>query len=160
MEAFRAARSPASGARAWRPLLARAETRSDEAVETVAAAACERLEMEPKGRDRKAIEREFEESAKRDGRRARTEVLDLGLELAALSFRDLVCMAERRPAAVLASDRASALAERARSRDPRRLREAVERCEEMRQAFELNVSEELALRALRLRLAALAGARG
>ena len=35
-------------------------------------AASERLELEPKGRERKAIEKEFEESAKRDGRRART----------------------------------------------------------------------------------------
>ena len=60
---------------------------------------------------------------------------------------------------VLAADRAPALAEQARSRDPRRLREAAERCEEVRQSLELNVTEDLALSALGFRLGALAGAR-
>ena len=123
-------------------------------------AGVERLEMEPKGRERKAIERELEEAAKRDGRRARTEVLDLALTLTGLAFRDLVCLAEEAPEAVLASDRAVSLAERARGRDPRRLREAAERCEDVRQALELNVSEDLALSALGLRLAALTGSPG
>ncbi len=78
--------------------------------------------------------------------------------LASLVFRDLVCVAEdaagggprHRP-------RPPSLTDRARSRDPRRLREAAERCEEVRQALELNVSEDLALSALGFRLAALAG---
>ena len=61
---------------------------------------------------------------------------------------------------MLASDRAPALAERARARDPRRLREAAERCEEVRQSLELNVTEDLALTALGLRLAALVGSPG
>ena len=120
--------------------------------------ALERLENEPKGRDRKAMEREFEEAAKRDGRRARTEVLDLGFELAAVAFRDLLCIAEGADGAVLASDRAPALADAAHGRDPRKLREAVERCEDARQALELNVTEELALTALTLRLERLVGA--
>ena len=85
-------------------------------------------------------------------------MLDLALTLTALAFRDLVCLAEGADDAVLASDRAPTLAERARGRDPRRLREAAERCEDARQALELNVSEDLALSALGLRLAALAGA--
>jgi DNA polymerase III subunit delta' len=146
------------GEEPWRPLLARADDRSGEAVEEVARVASERLENEPKGRDRKALEREFEEAAKRDGRRARTEVLELGLELMALSFRDLLCLAEGAGGAVLGSDRAGALAEAARGRDPRRLREAIERCEDARQALELNVTEELALTALTLRLERLVGA--
>jgi DNA polymerase III subunit delta' len=148
----------AGGEEPWRPLLARADARCDSAQEAVARAALERLENEPKGRDRKAMEREFEETAKRDGRRARTEVLELGLELMALSFRDLLCLAEEAPGAVLASDRASELAAAARGRDPRRLREAIERCEDARQALELNVTEELALTALTLRLERLVGA--
>ena len=57
-------------------------------------------------------------------------------------------------------DRAPALAERARGRDPRRLREAAERCEETRQSLLVNVSEELALSALGFRLAGLVGAPG
>ena len=84
-------------------------------------------------------------------------MLDLALTLAALSFRDLVCLAEGADDAVLAADRAPALAERARSRDPRRLREAAERCEDVRQSLELNVTEDLALSALGFRLTALAG---
>jgi len=41
-----------------------------------------------------------------------------------------------------------------------RHREAAERCEDVRQALELNVSEDLALSALGLRLAALTGSPG
>jgi hypothetical protein len=148
----------AGGDEPWRPLLARADERCDAAQEAVARAAVQRLENEPKGRDRKAMEREFEEAAKRDGRRARTEVLELGLELMALSFRDLLCLAEGAPGAVLAADTVPGLAEAARGRDPRRLREAIERCEDARQALELNVTEELALTALTLRLERLVGA--
>ena len=58
----------------WRPLLARAEAQGLAAEEAVAVEAKRRLELEPKGRERKAIEKEFEESAKRDARRARTRV--------------------------------------------------------------------------------------
>jgi hypothetical protein len=58
---------------------------------------------------------------------------------------------------VLARDRAPALAAAARGRDARKLREAVERCEDARQSLELNVSEELALTALTLRLERLVG---
>jgi DNA polymerase-3 subunit delta' len=150
-------REGAGSAEPWRGLLTRADARCEEAQEAIAATAAARLENEPKGRDRKAIEKEFEEAAKRDGRRARTEVLDLGLELAALSFRDLVCIAEGATGAVLASDRAPELVRAAPGRDPRRLREAVERCEAARQSLELNVSEELALTALTLRLERLVG---
>ena len=150
-------RRQAGGPEPWRALLDRADARSEEAQAAVAATAAARLEYEPKGRDRKAIEREFEETAKRDGRRARTEVLDLGLELAALAFRDLVCAAEGATGAVLASDRAAAFENAASGRDPRRLRDAVERCEDTRQSLELNVSEELALTALTLRLERIVG---
>jgi DNA polymerase-3 subunit delta' len=145
------------GPEPWRPLLERAEGRRAEAEERAAVERERRLELEPKGRERRAIERELEEVAKRDGRRARTEVLDLGLTLTGLAFRDLVCLAEDAPDAVLATDRAGALAEHARGRDPRRLRDAAERCEDVRQALELNVTEELALSALGFRLASLAG---
>jgi DNA polymerase III subunit delta' len=148
-----------AGAEPWRPLLARAEAQGVAAEEAVAAEAKRRLELEPKGRERKTIEKEFEEAARRDARRARRESLELSLTLAALTFRDLICIAEEALEAVMASDRAPALAEQARSRDPRQLREAAERCEDVRQALELNVTEDLALSALGFRLAALAGAR-
>ncbi len=144
----------------WRAILDRAEARRLAAEEALAVAAVERVELEPKGRERRAIERELEDAAKRDGRRARTESLELSLTLTGLAFRDLICLAEDADEAVLAVDRASVLAERARSRDPRRLREAAERCEDVRQSLELNVSEDLALSALGFRLAALAGSGG
>jgi DNA polymerase III subunit delta' len=160
VEAFAAAALSGEPGETWKPLLERAEQRRAAAEEAVAAEAVARLELEPKGRERRAIERELEEAAKRDGRRARTEVLDLALTLTGLGFRDLVCLASDTPDAVLATDRAEAMAERARGRDPRRLRDAAERCEDVRQALELNVSEDLALSALGLRLAALTGSPG
>jgi DNA polymerase-3 subunit delta' len=146
-----------SGEESWRGLLERAERRREQAEEASAVERERRLELEPKGRERKALERELEEAARRDARRARTEVLDLGLELAALSFRDLVAVAEDAGDAVLGADRVPALAERARGRDPRRLRECAERCEETRLSLQLNPTEDLALSALGFRLAALVG---
>jgi len=142
----------------WRGLLERAEERREAAEERIAAEASERLASEPKGRERSAIEKHFEDAAKREGRRARTEVLDLGLTLAALRLRDLLCLAEGAAGAALDGAGAGALAEAAEGRDPRRLRAAVERCEDARMSLELNVSEDLALEALGFRLARLVGA--
>jgi DNA polymerase-3 subunit delta' len=136
----------------WRGLLDRAEERRAAVEEASTEETTRRLELEPKGRERKALERELEEAAKRDGRRARTEVLDLGLELAALGFRDLACVAEDATAAVLGVDRIAVLGAAAEDRGARRLRDAVERCDETRQSLELNVTEELALSALTFRL--------
>ncbi|CAA9485906.1 MAG: DNA polymerase III delta prime subunit [uncultured Solirubrobacterales bacterium] len=148
----------AQSAEPWRGLLERAEARRGQAEQAVEAAAARRLESEPKGRERRAIEREFEEAAKRDGRRARTEVLDLGLTLAALVLRDLGCLAAGAEGAVLAVDRLERLASVAGETDERVFRAAVERCEETRASLELNVTEELALAALGFRLEGLVGA--
>ena len=105
-----------------------------------------------------ALEKAFDEAARRDGRRAHTEVLDLGLTLAALSFRDLVCLGEGAPEAALDLGRAEALASAAPGREPRRLLAAAQRCEDVRLSLELNVTEDLALEALGFRLARLVGA--
>ncbi|HEX8648159.1 MAG TPA: AAA family ATPase [Thermoleophilaceae bacterium] len=148
------------GGEPWQALLTRAEARGREAAAEVAEVARVRLEDEPKGRDRNAMEKEFEEEGKRAARRARTEVLDLGLELAAVAFRDLVCVAEKAEGVVLGVDRIEGLAPAARGRDARRLREAVERCEETRLSLSLNVTEELALSALSVRLRRLVGSAG
>jgi DNA polymerase-3 subunit delta' len=148
------------GGEPWAALLTRAEARGKEAAAAVEETKRVRLEDEPKGRERNAIEKEFDEEAKRAGRRARTEVLDLGLELAAVTFRDLVCVAEDAGGAVLGADRIEALAPAARGRDARRLREAVERCEDTRLSLSLNVTEELALSALTVRLRRLVGSGG
>jgi DNA polymerase III subunit delta' len=141
----------------WRGLLERAEERRAAAEASVDERKRERLEQEPRGRERNALEREFDETAKRDGRRARTEVLELGLELAAITFRDLVAVKSGADAAVLGTDRIGELASAAEGRDPVRLRQAAEACEETRSAFQLNVTEELALSALTFRLRELVG---
>jgi DNA polymerase-3 subunit delta' len=152
---------PPAAEEPWRGILVRAEARRAEVEAALERTGAERLETLPKGRDRKTVERELEETRTRDGRRARTSVLDLGLELAALAFRDLACLAEGVPEAVLGTDRAGEeAATLARSRDPQRLRAAVERCEATRQSLELNVTEELALAALLMRLERLVGAAG
>jgi DNA polymerase-3 subunit delta' len=141
----------------WTPLLARADERRAAVEEDAGRETERRLELEPRGRDRRALERELEDASKREGRRARTEVLDLGLELAAVSFRDLACVSEGADDAVLATDRIAELAPAAAGRDPRRLRDAVERCDETRQSLQVNVTEELALSALTFRLRRLVG---
>ena len=149
--------SEGADAEPWGGLLARAKEGKAGAEAEVARERDARLESEPKGRDRGALEKRFDEAARRNGRRAQTAVLDLGLALAALGFRDLVCLAEGAQEAVLDPERAAALVPAARSRDPRRLREAAERCEEARLALELNVNEDLALEALGYRLTSLVG---
>jgi DNA polymerase-3 subunit delta' len=144
----------------WRGLLARAEEAREEAEKQIEEKKAERLELEPKDRERRALEKEFDETAKRAGRRARTHVLELGLELATLTFRDLVCVAEGAREAVLATDRIDTLAGAAQARDARRLRQAAELCEDTRQSLQLNVQEDLALTSLSLRLRRLVGSPG
>ena len=159
VERFVAAALGGGGPEPWRPLLERAERARAAAEERAAEEREQRLELEPKGRERRALERDLEDAAKRDGRRARTGVLDLSLTLTELAFRDLICLAEGAPEAVLAVDSPPDLAGDATC-DAGRLREAAERCEQTRQSLELNVTEELALSALGFRLAALTGGPG
>jgi DNA polymerase-3 subunit delta' len=150
----RSAREP----EAWRGLLDRAEERRAAAEEQVAEEAKARLASEPKGRERGAIEKGFEDAAKRDGRRARTEILDLGLMLAALRYRDLLCIAEGVEEAALDLEGARALmGEGGRLPEARDLRLAGERCEQARLSLQLNVTEDLALEALGFRLGELVG---
>ncbi len=157
----RAALADADGAaEPWRGLLERAEAARRTAEDAIGVKRAARLELEPKDRERRTLEKEFDDTAKRDGRRARTHVLELGLELATITFRDLVCVAEGAPDSVLATDRIDGLAAAAQARDPRRLREAAELCEETRQSLQLNVQEDLALTALSLRLRRLVGSPG
>ena len=157
----RSALADADGpAEPWRGLLERAEKARKDAEDDIEERKKERLELEPKDRERRALEKEFEEMAKRSGRRERTRVLDLGLELATLTFRDLICVAEGAREAVLATDRIDSLAGAAQARDARRLREAAELCEDTRQSLQLNVQEDLALTSLSLRLRRLVGSPG
>jgi DNA polymerase-3 subunit delta' len=157
----RAALADSEGAaEPWRALLERAEERKKAAEAEVEGEKERRREFEPNDREKRALEKLFDEAATRAGRRARTQTLELALELAALSFRDLVCLAEGAADAVLATDRAESLAPAAQARDARRLRQAAELCEDTRQSLQLNVQEDLALTALTLRLRRLVGSPG
>jgi DNA polymerase III subunit delta' len=129
--------------------------------------AAEAAGEEAEGATRKALEDEAEvgvkrsakdiaDEAKRAGRRRRTEMLDLGLELVASWFRDLAAVAADADDVVFNRDRLDEL-QAAAGFDPSRPRRAVELVEDTRRRLDLNVSEELALEALGFRLAAVLG---
>jgi DNA polymerase-3 subunit delta' len=140
-----AATGPAGGA-PWGALLEGAESAGSEAE----SEARERLEEAETGSRRPA--REIGEEARRVGRRRRTEVLDLGLELCAAWLRDLAAVASGAPEVVLNSDRGSELEREAGGLDPLAARRGVELVQDTRRRLDLNVSEELALEALFFRL--------
>jgi DNA polymerase-3 subunit delta' len=98
--------------------------------------------------------RDVNDEAKRVARRRRTEVLDLGLELCAAWFRDLAAVASGAPEVAYNHDRLTQLQSQARGLDPAAPRQAVELVQETRRRLDLNVSEELALEALAVRLGA------
>jgi DNA polymerase III subunit delta' len=131
----------------FKALLADAEAVGEEAE----SAAREALEAE-KEMGVKRSAREVTDEAKRTGRRQRTELLDLGLALAAAWYRDLAALAAGAPEVAYNRDRLAALEEGAAALDPGRARRAVELVEDTRRRLDLNVSEELALEALLFRL--------
>jgi DNA polymerase-3 subunit delta' len=138
----------------WRTLLEGAE-----AVGAEAGAAEERRLLEAAEqsgrRGRKAkLTREAVDQVKRTHRRARTDALDLCLALCGAWYRDLAAVAAGAPDLALNSDRAGELAADAQGLEPDQAAEALELVLDTRRRLRLNVSEELALDALWLRLAA------
>jgi len=134
---------------AWRQLLDAAESACEEAEAT----ARKTLEAEAEAGVKRSA-RDIADEAKRVGRRRRTELLDLGLELGAAWFRDLAAMAAGAEEVVLNRDHLGDLRARPAGGDPAPPRRAVELVEDTRRRLDLNVSEELALEALGFRLAA------
>jgi DNA polymerase-3 subunit delta' len=131
----------------WQALLsgaesagAEAEAQSREALDEQAAAGIKRSA------------REIADEAKRVGRRRRTELLDLGLALAATWFRDLAATAAGAAELAFNRDRLAELEAQASGLDARRARRAAELVQDTRRRLDLNVSEELALEALSFRL--------
>jgi len=112
------------------------------------------LELLP-GKERKRHEREGQDARRRSERRARTQTLELGLRLAELWLRDLLCICEGAPEAIHGLDRRAELAEDAEGESPARLREAIELVGATRLSLAVNVSEELALEALAFGIEAL-----
>jgi DNA polymerase-3 subunit delta' len=152
------ARAPLAGTsaetRPWAGLLAAVRSRGAALVTELEARAEAELEMTPR-RERKRLETEWTERIRRSRRRVQTSALDLGLQLVALWFSDLMALAWEAEELVRHSDRMAELREDAETEggsEPARLRAAVELVEETRQRFVLNVTEELALEALAYRL--------
>jgi DNA polymerase III subunit delta' len=138
------------GSAPWSALLSSAEAAGEEAE----AVAREALEAEKELGVRRSAKEAVDE-ARRAGRRRRTEVLDLGLELCAVWLRDLVAVCAGAEEIVFNRDRLDRLRRSAEGLDPARARQAVELVSESRRRLDLNVSEELALEALFFRLEAL-----
>jgi DNA polymerase-3 subunit delta' len=132
-------------------LLKQAKALADARAGEVEAKASEELEYLPK-KDHKRVEREYAERGKRMYRRAHTGVLDEGVQLAGLWLRDVMCVVEDAPELIHNVDRLDALREDADGRSAHRLRAAVALCDETRENWILNPSEELALEALSSRL--------
>jgi DNA polymerase III subunit delta' len=143
-----------AGERPWEALLDAAKLAGSEAGEAATERLREQAEMLP-SKERRKHEREGADIVRRGERRARTETLDLGLRLVEQWLRDAWCMAVGAPEVVLASDRLVELSSEAGSRDPEALLTGVELVRDTRLRLGLNVSEELALKALLYRLSEL-----
>jgi DNA polymerase III subunit delta' len=151
-EAF--ARAPIAGtvaSRPWEPLLKAARARGQAARDDVERALAEELAYLPK-KEHKRREREFGERAQRFERRARTAAIDQALQLVALWYRDLACVAAGVPELAHHSDRLAELEADAGDRDGAQLRDAVELVEDARSRLALNVDEQLTFEALAYRL--------
>ncbi len=104
-------------------------------------------------KERKRLEREAAEAAKRAERRARALALDGALRLAELWLRDIVCVQEGAPELVYALDRQPQLQADAERLDRKAARAGIGYVRETRSKLQINVAEELALEALAYRLA-------
>ena len=131
----------------WKRLLDGAAAAGEEAE----AATRDALEAEAEA-GMKRTARDIADEAKRAGRRRRTEILDLALELTGAWFRDLAALAAGAEGVVYNCDRLDVLRAQAAGLDPARARTAAELVADSRRRLDLNVSEELALEALFFRL--------
>ncbi len=131
----------------WIQLLETAEAAGEEAE----AAVREALEEEAKG-GLKRTARDIADESKRAGRRRRTEILDLGLELCAAWLRDLAAIAAGAEDVAFNRDRLDQLRSQAAGLGAAQARAGAEVVQETRRSLDLNVSEELALEALFFRL--------
>jgi DNA polymerase III subunit delta' len=142
------ARSP------WRAMLdAAEETGADIGAEEERRQLARAEEGGRRGRSGK-LTREAVDQVKRVERRARTQALDLGLALCCAWYRDMAAVASGADELLLNSDREKELAEDAAGLDPAQARAALEWVLDTRRRLRVNVSEELALEALWLRLSA------
>jgi DNA polymerase-3 subunit delta' len=152
--AARAARRDPAARAPWRELLEVAEQAGAEAGAEEERRLLEEAESGGRrGRSGK-LTREATDQVRRTERRARTQALDMALALCCAWYRDLAAVASGADQLVLNADRREQLAEDAEGLDPARARIALEWVLDTRRRLRLNVSEELALEALWLRLSA------
>ncbi len=137
--------------RPWLGLLELAREAGERAASTLAAGDAQQLELCARA-ERRRVEREQAERAKRAQRRAATGTLDRGLALVGLWYRDVAVLLDGAPELIHAVDRRAELEEDAAGREPVQLRRALELVEETRARMALNVNEELALEALAYRI--------
>jgi DNA polymerase-3 subunit delta' len=136
--------------RPWSGILAAVRSRGEATRAQLEARAREELELYPR-KEHKRIETEWGERIRRARRRVETAALDLALQVVALWYADLACLAWGARDLVRNADRLSAL-ESDSGVDAQRLRAAMEAVEDTRLRFQLNVSEELACESLAYRL--------
>ena len=141
--------------RPWADVLAAVRARGEAAESELKALAAAELELTAR-RDRKRVETEWTDRIRRSRRRVQTGALDLALQLVSLWYADLAFLGLDASELIRNRDRERELGEDA-GRDPGRLRAAIERVEETRERFQLNVSEDLACEALAYRLEQLLG---
>jgi DNA polymerase-3 subunit delta' len=141
--------------RPWTGLLAAVRARGEKIRAEIEERVAGDLELYARS-DRKRVQTEWTERARRARRRGETEALDLALALVSLWFADLLRLACNDEELIRHYDRRSQLIADA-GRDPNSLRAAVELVEDTRLRFKLNVSEDLACEALAYKLERLVG---
>jgi DNA polymerase-3 subunit delta' len=156
--AARSARSAEPAAEPWRALLALASEAGEQAGAAEERRLLEEAEASARRGRKEKLTREAIEQLRRTERRARTRALDLALALCCAWYRDLAAVAAGADDVVLNADRLAQLREDAEGLDPARARAAVEWVLDTRRRMLVNVSEELALEALWLRLRAVLAA--
>jgi DNA polymerase-3 subunit delta' len=139
--------------RPWIALLELARRAGEQAAGDLAARHAEELELAARS-ERRRLEREHGERAKRAQRRASAGALDRGLALVGLWYRDVAVLLAGAPELIHAVDRRAELEADARGSGPAEVRRALELVEDTRARTALNVTEELALEALAYRIAA------
>jgi len=143
-----------AGERPWLGLLEAAREAGAAAGARAQELVREEAQLLP-SRERKKYEREGAEAQRRGERRVRTRTLDVGLRLAELWLRDVLCVREGAGELVYAVDRRAQLSADADGREVAALRRGMELVADTRLSLAANVSEELALEALVYRLRAL-----
>ncbi len=141
----------------WKKLLEASRSAGTAAGEQAERRVEDELELIP-AKERKRHQREGTEARRRVERRARTETLELGLRLAELWLRDLLCLQLGSPELIHATDRREQLEEDSGRVPLDALPRAIELTGATRLSLAVNVSEELALEALAYELADLGSA--